>query len=213
MIEQSASLERGIRKPRVPPAVGFAALFGGVALVAHIVAGLSLRTMLLFTSSIVALSLRLMWRRAAADDRQRLARVFAIGAGVGLLATVANDAAKYALSVWDPSPYNPFEAIRIFGVLLAGPTAGTTLTYGLGAAFHAVNGTSFGMAYTFFFGHRGAIAGVAWGLFLETFQLTLYPGWLDIRAYREFAQISALSHVVYGLVLGLLARRLLRRVA
>jgi hypothetical protein len=34
------------------------------------------------------------------------------------------------------------------------------------------------------------------------FQLTLYPGWLNIRLYAEFAQISAISHVVYGLVLG-----------
>ena len=50
-----------------------------------------------------------------------------------------------------------------------------------------------------------------WGLFLETFQLTLYPGWLDIRTYSEFATISALSHVVYGATLGLLARAILPR--
>jgi hypothetical protein len=60
-------------------------------------------------------------------------------------------------------------------------------------------------------GARGARAGVAWGLFLELFQLTLYPGWLDIRLYREFAMISSLGHVVYGLVLGAGTRRLLAR--
>ena len=32
--------------------------------------------------------------------------------------------------------------------------------------------------------------GIGWGLFLEAFQLTLYPGWLDIRLYQEFATIS-----------------------
>ena len=213
MIEQRVGLEHGAGRLHVPPAVGLAALFSGVALVAHVVSGISLRAMLLLTSSTVALSVGALWRRAAPDDRRRLAHVFAIGAGTGLLATVAYDAAKYALSIWDPSPYNPFEVIRIFGVLLAGPSAGPVLTYASGITFHAVNGTSFGIAYTFLFGSRGALAGIVWGLFLETFQLTLYPGWLNIRAYREFAQISALSHVVYGLVLGLLARRLLWRIA
>jgi hypothetical protein len=47
---------------------------------------------------------------------------------------------------------------------------------------------------------------MAWGAVLEVFQLTLYPGWLDIRAYQEFAQISALSHLAYGATLGWSAR-------
>jgi hypothetical protein len=197
----------------VSPAFGLAALFSGAALVAHILSGISLRTTLSLTSTIVALSAATLWRRTAAGNRRRTARVLAIGAGTGLLATAAYDAAKYALSIWDPSPYNPFEAIRIFGVLLAGASAGPVLIYAAGLTFHAVNGTCFGISYTFLFGRRGVLAGIAWGLFLETFQLTLYPGWLDIRAYREFAQISALSHVVYGVVLGLLSRRLLRTVS
>lgn len=73
---------------------------------------------------------------------------------------------------------------------------------------HLLNGTSFGVAYLFLFARdgrtsvrRALLTGVGWGLFLETFQLTLYPGWLDIRLYQEFATISALSHIVYGATL------------
>jgi len=40
--------------------------------------------------------------------------------------------------------------------------------------------------------------------------LGLYPGWLHIKAYGEFAQMSMVGHVVYGSVLGVLARRLSR---
>ncbi|HEY8136159.1 MAG TPA: hypothetical protein VIF08_08985, partial [Candidatus Limnocylindrales bacterium] len=50
---------------------------------------------------------------------------------------------------------------------------------------------------------RGIVTGVGWALLLETAQLVLYPGWLDIRFLDEFRQISFLSHVVFGLTLGL----------
>ena len=48
-------------------------------------------------------------------------------------------------------------------------------------------------------------------LFLEVFQLTLYPGWLDIGFYAEFVQISAISHLVFGATLGMVVRYGLRR--
>jgi hypothetical protein len=75
----------------------------------------------------------------------------------------------------------------------------------------------FGVAYVFLFARDGAISagralgtGVAWGIFLELFQLTLYPGWLDIRTYEEFVTISALGHIVYGATLGTIALTLFR---
>ena len=131
----------------------------------------------------------------------------------------SSDVIKTILSQLDPSPFDPFHAIQIFGQLLAGTNADPVLVAAAGTAFHLVNGTSFGVAYLFLFARDGAIpvrrallTGVGWGLFLETFQLTLYPGWLDIRLYQEFATISALSHIAYGATLGLLARWVLRRV-
>jgi hypothetical protein len=164
--------------------------------------------------------LALVWRVRAtgSEDRRRDARVLAIGAVAGIVATLTYDAAKVVLSQADPSPYNPFEALRVFGSLLLGATAEPLAVPAPRTAFHLLNGTCFGIAYTFLFGPIAArtrrsalVSGMAWGLFLETFQLTLYPGWLDIRFYQEFATISALSHLVYGATLGLLVRFLIGR--
>ena len=54
--------------------------------------------------------------------------------------------------------------------------------------------------------HWDRDTGALWGLFLEAFQLTLYPDWLGIRFVDEFVRISALSHLAYGASLGLIAR-------
>jgi hypothetical protein len=87
-----------------------------------------------------------------------------------------------------------------------------------GTGLHLLNGTCFGIAYTLIVAPRGgstptraAMYGIGWGIFLEMFQLMLYPGWLNVRYYTEFATISALSHVVYGLTLAGAARNLLGR--
>ncbi|MBI3924288.1 MAG: hypothetical protein HY319_01990 [Armatimonadetes bacterium] len=185
--------------------LGLGALFSGAALVAHILTGLSLRLSLVFTASLLGVAGWTAWRRAP-GLRSRLRRSVARGAVAGLLAMLAYDFAKLTLSWLDPSPYNPFEAVRVFGMLLAGPGAPGPVVWGAGMAFHALNAVSFGVAFQLLWGSKGVLAGIAWGLFLELFQLTLYPGWLDIRLYREFVQISALSHVVYGAVLGVLCR-------
>jgi hypothetical protein len=165
----------------------------------------------------MAVGLSVVLWRATTPDRRFIARAIVIGAVAGFIATMAYDVSKAGLSVLDPSPYNPFHAIRVFGELLAGKAAGERAIVATGAAFHLLNGTMFGIAYVFLFARDGAIGaghalatGVGWGAFLELFQLTLYPGWLDIRTYAEFATISALGHVVYGLTLGAIVRSLFR---
>ena len=190
--------------------LGIFALFSGAALVTHIVSGFSLRLALGLAAAIVVLGVGLRWRRASPELRARMVRVSQVGLLAGLLATMVYDLSKFVLSRWDDSPYNPFELIRAFGLLLAGSSSPTTLVYSAGAAFHLLNGLFFGVAFCFFFGRRGVIAGVAWGFFLELFQLTLYPGWLNIGFYSEFVQISALSHLAYGAVLGLFCKFALR---
>lgn len=153
------------------------------------------------------------------ESRGWMLRTVGLGIGVGLSATLIYDVTKTILSQLDPSPFDPFHVIAIFGKLIVGTNADPALITAAGLAFHLVNGTSFGVAYLFLFARdgrttvrRALLTGVGWGLFLETFQLTLYPGWLDIRLYQEFATISALSHIVYGATLGLLARSVLPRV-
>jgi hypothetical protein len=199
-------------------ALGLATLFSGAALLGTILLGISLPLALAVTGAMLLLVIAVTALRADPEQRTRLRRTAAVGIIAGLLATVAYDGAKWLLSQVDPSPYNPFEATEIFGLLLLGDGADRTSLLAAGIGYHVLNGTTFGVAFTILFGAYGALSvraavlrGIAWGLFLELFQLTLYPGWLDIRFYEEFAAISFLSHVVYGVALGLVARALLRR--
>src|SRR6266511_394953 len=190
--------------------LGVSALGSGAALVAHIVSGVSLRLALVLTSALLMFVIGSLWRRVALSERSRLIRSLKTGLISGSFATVSYDTTKFALSQWNPSPYNPFEVIRVFGILLVGSATPEAIVYSAGTAFHLVNGISFGIAFCLLFGHHGIGAGIAWGIFLEVFQLTLYPGWLDIRFYQEFVQISALGHLVYGAVLGFSCRYFLQ---
>lgn len=174
----------------------------GAALVVHILSGVSLPLGLAVAGTLILLVGGWVWGRASEDQKRSLGLLIRAGLGAGLVATVIYDTTRTALSRLDPSPYNPFEALRAFGSALIGTESSQTLVMAAGAAFHLLNGLAFGVAFCLLFARRSVLQGVAWGLFLELFQLTLYPGWLDISAYREFVQISALSHIAYGATLG-----------
>ena len=198
--------------------LGVFALFSGAALLTNIIAGVSLPLALGGLALLVLIGLGIVVTRTDAEANARLMRVALVGIGAGIVATVCYDIAKATLSQLDPSPYNPFEATRTFGTLLIGSAASDTAIQAAGWSFHLLNGTCFGLAYCFLFARDGrtslryaVLTGMGWGVFLETFQLTLYPGWLDVRFYEEFVTISALSHLVYGAILGLLCRAALRR--
>ena len=205
-------------KSRLRWLLGVAALFSGAALLAHILFGVSLVLGLLVIGGAAAVLVVFAMRRMSPPERRRIRSIVVAGVGAGILATVCYDAAKTVLSQLDPSPFDPFEATRAFGILLLGETAHPLAVQVAGVGLHLLNGTAFGVAFTVLFAREGALTtpravlyGLGWGLFLELFQLTLYPGWLDIRTYREFATITALSHIVYGATLGLIGRWLLRR--
>jgi hypothetical protein len=204
---------------RLRPLLAFGGVFSGVALLLHILGGVSLTLALAVMTALLLLVLAAILLVSTTESRAWMLRTVAAGIGVGLSATLLYDLAKTLLSQLDPSPFDPFHVIAVFGALIVGADADPVLLTAAGTAFHLVNGTSFGVAYLFLFARdgrttlrRALLTGVGWGLFLETFQLTLYPGWLDIRLYQEFATISALGHVVYGATLGLLGRFTLRRV-
>lgn len=200
------------RRRLFPNLLGLAALFSGAALVFHILTGFSLRYGLLLVASLLVIALVIGLVRLPAPRRRLLLQMVGVGVLSGMLATASYDASKFILSQLDPSPYNPFELNRIFGVLLIGASAPPPVIYLVGTGFHLLNGVSFAVAFCFLFGRRGILAGVLWGVFLETFQLTLYPGWLDIKFYQEFVTISSLSHLVYGAVLGACCRSGLQRI-
>ena len=166
----------------VRPVLALLALFSGIALLVNILGRVDLRVALGATLSLMVLGLVAVLRRAAGPERRLIARAMAIGAIAGFIATMAYDVSKAGLSVLDPSPFNPFHAIHVFGELLAGASAGETAIVASGAGFHLLNGTMFGIAYVSLFAGDGAISagralgtGVGWGVFLEMIQLTLYP--------------------------------------
>jgi hypothetical protein len=208
---------RVVALARWRPLLGVLALFSGAALLLNIVVRLDLRIGLLASTVCLLIGVGWVYARSSSEQRRSVTREVIFGALAGIAATLAYDVSKVLLAAIDPSPFDPFHAIGVFGQMLTGSTEPGTFTVTAGILFHLVNGTSFGVAYVLLFGRRGdlgirraAVTGVGWGMFLELFQLTLYPGWLDIRAYSEFAAISLISHVVYGVVLGIVARSLFR---
>ncbi len=190
--------------------IGLASLANGVALVFHIVGGLPLPGLLAITWTIAVIAVAGMAAAAGPAARSAMSRVVLVGLVVGIAATLAYDATKAVLSLLDPSQYDPFEATRQFGRALVGETAAPELISAAGWAFHIGNGCTFAIAYAALFARdgrvsrrRGVIIGIGWALLLETAQLVLYPGWMDIRFLDEFRQISFLSHLVFGLGLGI----------
>lgn len=198
--------------------IGLAVLANGAALVIHIVRDVPLPPLLLVLWGAGLAAVGVVVMRLDRRTRATLGRGMLVGIGAGFAATLAYDASKAVLSTLDPSPYNPFEAIRVFGIVLIGADNPDGLLRAVGLVFHLSNGITFGLAYTFMFGRvalrgrgRAVALGVAWGLFLETFQLALFPGWMSIQFVAEFQQISFLAHTVFGCALGLLVPAGLRR--
>lgn len=191
---------------------GIAALFSGAALLAHLIAGVSLRLALAFTVSLVVIAVVLALRQSDPDRRRYLFALAKVGLVAGVAATLVYDAARLVLGWLDPSPMDPFEAFRMFGILLAGPERSDAVIFATGTAFHALNGLTFAVAFVLLFPRGGVWGGIAWGVFLHLFQLAFYPGWLDVQFLREFIAISLLGHIAYGACLGWVATVGRRRV-
>ena len=199
---------RGLLPVLVPGGVFLAS---GASLVVYVLTGAPLALVLALLVVLGAGAVALTLRGDPVRRREWRRRV-RVGIPVGLVATALYDVSRWALVSVTDMHVSPFKAFPLFGQALVGEAdAGTLL--GWGVAFHLLNGVAFGIAYTVWFGHRPPWVGVAFALGLEAFMLAIYPGWLDIRALAEFTQLSVFGHVVYGLALGVGARRLLARPA
>lgn len=198
-----------VSKRFVYTALGLAAGFSGLAVMGHILTRASL-----FVAEALLVTVAVVWlgfivRRAPRARVLDAARLALVGAAVGVVATLVYDATRTALSLLDPSPYDPFEAIRAFGRGLLPGGADQALTLGVGFALHLVNGSTFGIIYVMFAGvgersrRYAVVSGMAWGVTLELIQSILYPGWLGITTVLgEFVLISGAGHLVYGATLG-----------
>jgi hypothetical protein len=198
--------------------IGLAAGFSGVAVILSIVSGV---TLWIAEAALILVPLTgtiLVARRAPPPVVLEIWRIARAGLLIGAAATLVYDATRTGLSVLDPSPYNPFEAIRQLGLGMLPAGASPAMVLAAGCAVHLVNGGSFGVIYAVFAGRRAdtlraaLVSGIAWGLTLELIQSILYPGWLHITTVlQEFLVISGLGHLMYGVTLGLGVRRLLHQ--
>lgn len=178
---------------------------GGVGLVVHILAGVSLP----LSICVLALLSATVWvgllRRFPAAARRRLRIRALIGACAGLVSTVAYDLARYGTVAVFSMSFKPFHVWTVFGEAFIGPGHTVATLTAVGAAYHLSNGTFFGMAYTVVFRRPRWWTGMLWGVGLELCMAALYPRWLRLQALGEFLQVSAVGHLVYGATLGLLA--------
>lgn len=184
-------------------------LVTGAGLVAHLLFPVPLPISLLAAMAAAAALVAAFGRAGHGEAVVGLVRV---GLAAGAVATFAYDISRAALASLTPGPGTPFAAWPYFGGALLGAGADPAWRWAAGAAFHVTNGLLFAVAFVVFFRDRGPLAGVAWALVLEAFMLGLYPGWLGIEgsALVEFVQLSVVGHLVYGVVLGTMSRRLLR---
>lgn len=153
----------------------------------------------------------IIWRRVSSEKRAEIKRLIGYGIIAGFLATCLYDLSRFLLIKMTGIQFWPFDIFGIFGKALVGEQATGLWVSILGALFHIANGTTFGIAYTVAFGRRGIWSGLAWAMILELAMVTVYPGWLNVKALEELISVSMIGHIVYGVVLGYTARKLILR--
>lgn len=200
-----------------PPQLRVRLIFGslflstGASLLIYIVSGVSLAAaliLLILIASIIGISI---WKNKQTADRRFLVSRLKIGLLAGLLATAAYDVSRYVLIELTGISFYPFDIFSVFGqALIGGGYTGIWVTI-TGVSYHMANGIGFAIAYTIWMGEKGIFAGILWAFVLEVLMVTIYPGWLNINAYREFIDVSIFGHAVYGTVLGFTAKQLIVR--
>lgn len=187
-----------------PLALAF--LTTGLGLMVCILTGISLLWALTLFIFFALIGGNVVYKRLGLSEKKVLKHRLISGVAGGILATIAYDLSRYLLYLLFPFHVWPFEAIPLFGQLLIGDHFSKIGTLGFGILYHAINGIAFGIAYSILFASLGWIAGIGWALFLEALMLAVYPGWLGIKFFEEFATISVTGHLAYGFVLGIFCR-------
>jgi hypothetical protein len=185
-------------------------LFSGIALLSHVYFGFNLRNSLVAVSLSASALVSALWLSLSNDDRRGLIRLAYVGAISGLVATGIYDVVRYLLVRASNLTVNPFEAFKSFGSSLLAGSGFAASPWIVGSAFHILNGTCFGIAYTLAWGRSGARGGLLWALMLELLMMNVYPRWLGLDLSSEFMAVSIVGHAAYGMVLGSLAKRSIR---
>jgi hypothetical protein len=174
----------------------------GGALAVFILTGVSLQVGMIVAAVLVTGAVVLARTRLPEPSR-RLVRSQAVrGIAAGLLATAAYDLCRFTVVSLTDIAYWPFDVFSRFGRLLVGEAAPAGVAVAVGTGYHYLNGVGFAIAYMLLVRRPGILTGLAWAAMLEIFMVSLYPGWLGLRALGEFLSVSIAGHAAYGVVLG-----------
>ncbi len=184
----------------------------------------SMRTVTLFVMlpALVSMALIAAWDGLRGDGL--LCRGVVIGTAAGLIAALAYDvfrvpfvfAEAWGIATIVP-PLNLFKVFPHFGMMILGEPAGAPPSWqahAIGWAYHFSNGATFGVMYVALLGEAARRAwgwGILWAVGLELgMLLTPYPVVFGIHVATAFVVVTLLAHLLFGAILGLLARRLAR---
>jgi len=140
-----------------------------------------------------------------------IARRLVVGAVSGVAATAAYDLARAAVAFATPRNLDPFRAHPNFGALMLDTSPDTTAALVAGWGYHFWNGLTFAVLYTLLFGGARVRAAIAWAMTLEVATIAVTPRYTAIDTTDVFfVTVSLVGHLVYGTVLGVLARQWLQ---
>jgi hypothetical protein len=177
----------------------------GAAILAHVFLGVPLAFTVPFVvlpsaALLVGVILR---RRGSADRLHAFSEVMAAGALWGLVATVAYDAIRPALTWVFGFRFDPYLAISIFGQLMTGLEPSDPLSLAAGWTYHFWNGISFGMMFALLRPKGGEWWGLLWAMTLQGLMMLAYPAFLKARLDDPgFLLTGLVGHGFWGLVLG-----------
>lgn len=150
----------------------------------------------------------------------RLANRIAAGAAASFIASLGLDAVRL---IGVKMGAFPGDMPTMFGQAITGDMSGmmSGVVAGkvrfVGYFYHlALNGTTFGIMYAILAGRARWIWGLAWGLFFELGMMTLPPVPMMAGPFGIFGfwprlfVASLIAHIVYGVILGVLAYRWVR---
>ncbi|MFN8041443.1 MAG: hypothetical protein U0Q07_19655 [Acidimicrobiales bacterium] len=190
--------------------LALAAVATGTALVVHVLLDVSLLLAALALVTGTAAMAAVVWSRLDPAGRADVRRRVWVGLVAGVVATAAYDLGRFVLVAVLSLSFKPFDVFKLFGQLLVGVDAPLGAVYAAGWTFHIVNGLGFAIAYTIVVRRPKVWSAVVWAFVLEACMALLYPSWLRIQALSEFYEVSVLGHALFGIGLGLTAKRMLR---
>lgn len=212
------SIARGVRndlegktlrtlRPHWRIALAVLPLATGAGLVVYILSRTSLWYGIAATALIGTAAGVMVWRKTSPAMHALIRQRGLVGIVAGLLATFAYDLSRLLLVTIFHYKFWPFDVFPIFGRLLAGSNTPRAVQVATGWLYHLTNGSGFGAAYMFLFQRPRILTGLMWAGVLEVCMVTVYPGWLGLKALDEFLSVSVLGHAAYGVVLGFTAQR------